>query len=68
MVYVYVDRHRLVIVIMIRPKNGKIALWPNTRVAKCTYYVSQKQNEFNNEKQWYNMWYKGARQQGALAP
>jgi len=25
------------------PKNGVIALWPNTRVVKCKYYVSQKQ-------------------------
>jgi len=25
------------------PKNGVIALWPNTSVVKCKYYVSQKQ-------------------------
>ena len=36
------------------PKNGVIALWPNTRVVKCKYYVSQKQNEFNNKIHWYN--------------
>ena len=24
------------------PKNGVIALWPNTRVVKCKYYVLQK--------------------------
>jgi len=27
------------------PKNGLIALWPNTRVVKCDYCVSQKRNE-----------------------
>ena len=31
------------------PKNGVIALWSNTRVVKCKYYVSQKQNGFNNK-------------------
>jgi len=35
------------------PKNGVIALWPNMRVVKCKYYVSQKQNGFNT--QWYNI-------------
>jgi len=30
------------------PKNGVIPLWPNTRVVKCKYYVSQKQNGCNN--------------------
>ena len=30
------------------PKNGKIALWPNTRVVKCKYRVSQKQIGLNN--------------------
>jgi len=35
------------------PKNGVIALWPNTRVVKCKYYVSQKQNGFNNKIHWY---------------
>jgi len=35
------------------PKNGEIALWPNTRVVKCKYCVSQKQNGFNNNVQWY---------------
>ena len=34
------------------PKNGVIALWPNTRVVKCKYYVSQKQNGFNNKIHW----------------
>jgi len=33
-------------------KNGVIALWPNTRVVKCEYYVSQKQNGFNNKIHW----------------
>ena len=27
------------------PKNGEIALRPNSRVVKCKYYVSQKQND-----------------------
>ena len=40
---------------MYPPKNGLIALWPNTRVVKCKYYVSQKQNGFNNKIQWYNI-------------
>ena len=30
-------------------KNGLIALLPNTRVVKCKYSVSQKQNVFNNK-------------------
>jgi len=29
------------------PKNGEIALCSNTRLIKCTHYVSQKQNGFN---------------------
>jgi len=37
------------------PKNGLIALRPNTRVVKCKYYVSQKQNGFNNKIQWYDI-------------
>ena len=37
------------------PKNGVIALWPNTRVVKCEYYVSQKQNGFNNKIHWYSI-------------
>ena len=37
------------------PKNGVIALWPNTRVVKCKYYVSQKQNGFNNKIHWYSI-------------
>jgi len=28
-----------------QPKNGVIALWPNTCVVKCKYCVSQKRNE-----------------------
>ena len=36
-------------------KNGLIALWPNTRVVKCKYSVSQKQNGFNNRVHWYNI-------------
>jgi len=28
------------------PKNGEIALRPNTRVVKCKYYISQKQIGF----------------------
>ena len=37
------------------PKNGVIALWLNTRVVKYKYYVSQKQNGFNNKIQWYSL-------------
>ena len=37
------------------PKNGEIALWPNTRVVKCKYCVSQKQNEFNDNIDWYSI-------------
>ena len=37
------------------PKNGVIALWPNTRVVKCKYYVPQKQNGFNNKIHWYSI-------------
>ena len=37
------------------PKNGVIALWPNTHVVKCKYYVSQKQSGFNNKIQWYSI-------------
>ena len=37
------------------PKNGVIALWPNTRVVKCKYCVSQKRNEANNKNQWVNV-------------
>jgi len=35
--------------------NGVIALWPNTRVVKTKYYVSQKQNGFNNKIHWYSI-------------
>ena len=41
--------------IAIPPKNGVIALWPNTRVVNCKYYVSQKRNGFNNKIHWYNI-------------
>jgi len=37
------------------PKNGVIALWTNTRVVKCKYYVSQKQNGLNNKIYWYSI-------------
>jgi len=37
------------------PKNEDIALWPNTRVVKCKYHVSQKQNGFNNKIQLYSI-------------
>ena len=37
------------------PKNGGIALWPNTHVVKCKYCVSQKQNGFNNKMHWYSI-------------
>jgi len=33
------------------PKNGVIVLWPNTRVVKCKYCVSQKRNE----AKWFNV-------------
>ena len=36
-------------------KNGVIALWPNTRVVKCKYCVSKKQNGFNNKIHWYSI-------------
>jgi len=38
------------------PKNGDIALWPNTRVVKCKYYVSQKRNESNIKVQRYTIY------------
>ena len=31
------------------PKNGEIALCPNTRVVKCKHCVSQKRNEANDK-------------------
>ena len=37
------------------PKNGVIALWPNTRVVKCEHYDSQKQIGFNNKINWYRI-------------
>jgi len=37
------------------PKDGVIALWPDTRVVKCKNYVSQKQNRFNNKIHWYSI-------------
>jgi len=41
--------------VCIPPKNGVIALWPNTRIVKCKYIVSQKQNGFNNKIHWYSI-------------
>jgi len=37
------------------PKNGEIAMWPNMRVVKCKYCVSQKRYEANDKAQWYNV-------------
>jgi len=37
------------------PKNGLIALWPNTRVVKCKYYVLQNPNVFNNKGHSYSI-------------
>jgi len=37
------------------PKNGVIALLPNTRVVKCKYYVSQKTNGFNDQIHLYSI-------------
>jgi len=37
------------------PKNGLIALWPNTRVVKFKYDVSHKRNESIDVIQWYNI-------------
>ena len=37
------------------PKNGVIALWPNTFVVKSEYYVSQKQIGFNNKIHLYSI-------------
>ena len=39
--------------------------WPNTHVVKCKYYVSQKQNGFNNKitgAVFYSLWYLNWRQ------
>ena len=49
-VYVYVY-----VYLYLPPKNGVVALWPNTREVKCKYCVSQKRNEANNKNQWFNM-------------
>jgi len=38
------------------PKNGEITLWPYTRIVKCKFYVSQKQNGFNTKNQRYNIY------------
>ena len=38
----------------IRPRM-EIVRWPNTRVVKCKYYVSQKRNEANDKDQRYNV-------------
>jgi len=37
------------------PKNGVIALCPNTLVVKCKYYVPPKQNGFNDKIHWYSI-------------
>ena len=39
----------------IPPKNRVIALWANTRVVKCKYYVSQKQNGCNDKIHLYSI-------------
>jgi hypothetical protein len=36
-------------------KNGEIALWPNTRVVKCKFEVSQTRNVCNDEYQRYHI-------------
>jgi len=38
----------------ILPKTGEIALWPNTRVVKCTFMFAQTPNDYNNKNYWYN--------------
>ena len=58
-VYSVVTRRRLP-----PPKNAVIALWPNTRVVKCKYYGSQKQNEYNNNIHYtifYSLFYINSR-------
>ena len=37
--------------LQVPPKDGVIALWPNTRVVKCKYCASQKRNEANDKSQ-----------------
>jgi len=37
------------VVPMARLRMESAQLWPNKRVIKCKYYVSQKQNGFNNK-------------------
>ena len=37
------------------PKNGEIALSPNTRVVKCKSCVSQIRNEANDKIQYNNI-------------
>ena len=51
--YIYIYIHMCVCVYP--PQNGAIALWPNTRIVKCKYYVSQKPNRFNNKIHWYSI-------------
>ena len=36
-------------------QNKEIEVWSNTCVVLCKYYVSQKQNEFNNKSQRYSI-------------
>ena len=40
---------------MYPPKNREIALWPNTRVVKYKFCVSQKRIEANHKSLWYNV-------------
>ena len=42
-------------VYVLPPKTGELALWPNTRVVNCKYYVSQKLNRFNNQVYSYSI-------------
>ena len=51
--YVYVYESETLYTYMYPPKNGVIALWPNTRVVKCKYYVSHNPNGFNNKTHTY---------------
>jgi len=48
--YVYIY-----IYVYIPPKKGVIALWRNTRVVKCKYYVFQKPFGFNNKIHSYSI-------------
>jgi len=39
---------------MYPPKNREIALWPNTRVVKYKFCISQKRIEANHKSLWYD--------------